>query len=110
MILSNSTVNKTSFSKRYFEIEIPRLLKLVDNNGRPPCIILTLDEGDRVELRDFEINQHGLTIQISSGQYFIPLSTIQGIQIIPQDKKHLLLAKRAATSKSKRVIIPFPQS
>ena len=110
MILSNSTVNKPSFSKKYFEVEIPRLLKLVDHNGRPPCIILTLEEGDRVELRDFQVDQNGLTIAISSEQYFIPLSTIQGIQIIPQDKRHLLLAKRPVTRKSKRLVAPFPQS
>ena len=80
------------FSRSYFEQEFPKLQQLVDRNGRPPCVILTLDEGHRVELRDFQLTSTCLVVQISSGYYSIPFQTIRSIQFVPRNLKQLALS------------------
>ena len=82
----------THFTKNYFEQDFPKLQKLTDRKGMPLSVILTLDEGHRVELREFQLTRLGLLLQISSGQYSIPFNTIRSIQFIPQDKKWLVLS------------------
>jgi hypothetical protein len=80
------------FSKAYFEHDFPKLQKLMDRKGQPLSVILTLEGGHRIELRDFELTRLGLLVKISSGEYSIPFHTIQSVQFIPQDKKFLLLS------------------
>ncbi|MBM3802477.1 MAG: hypothetical protein FJW26_09245 [Acidimicrobiia bacterium] len=79
------------FSKAYFEHDFPRLQKLVDRKGRPLSVILTLEGGHRIELRDFKLTLVGLVVTLSSGEYSIPFQTIQSVQFVPQAKKSLLL-------------------
>ena len=69
----------------------------MDRNGQPLSVILTLDEGHRIELREFQLTRLGLLVKISSGEYSIPFQTIRGIQFIPQDKKGLILGQRGAS-------------
>jgi len=85
------------FTQSYFEQDFPKLQKLMDRNGQPLSVILTLDEGHRIELREFQLTRLGLLVKISSGEYSIPFQTIQGIQFIPQDKKSLVLGHRGAS-------------
>ena len=85
------------FTKSYFEQDFPKLQKLTDRNGQPLSIILTLGEGHRIELREFQLTKLGLLVKISSGEYSIPFQTIQGIQFIPQDKKWLILGHQSAS-------------
>jgi hypothetical protein len=85
------------FTKSYFEQDFPKLQRLMDRNGQPLSVILTLDEGHRIELREFQLTRLGLLVKISSGEYSIPFQTIQGIQFIPQDKKALILEHRVAS-------------
>ena len=85
------------FTKSYFEQDFPKLQRLADRNGQPLSVILTLDEGHRIELREFELTRLGLLVKISSGEYSIPFQTIQGIQFVPQDKKSLVLGHRSAS-------------
>jgi hypothetical protein len=84
-------VNK-QFSKNYFEGTFPKLRGLVDRYGKPPCVILTLDEGERVELKDFYLTSTRLVLKNSSGYYSIPFHTIRSIQFVPQERKPLALA------------------
>jgi len=86
------------FTKAYFEQDFPKLQKLMDQKGQPLAVILTLDEGHRIELREFQLTRLGLLVKISSGEYSIPFNTIQGIQFIPQDKKGLVLAGHRSVS------------
>jgi hypothetical protein len=88
------------FSKSYFENEFPKLQKIVDRNGQPPCVILTLEEGQRVELRDFQLTPTRLVLKISSGDYSIPFHTIRGIQFVPQERKQLVLSAPRSTRPS----------
>lgn len=83
---------KVHFTKNYFEQELPRLQKLVECYGRPLSVVLTLEEGLRVELRDFQLTPTHLLMQAGSDTYPIPFQTIQGIQFVPQKKKHLVLS------------------
>lgn len=85
------------FTKNYFEQDFPKLQKLMDRNGQPLSVILTLGEGHRIELKEFQLTRLGLLVKISSGEYSIPFQTIQGIQFIPQDKKWLILGQRGAS-------------
>jgi hypothetical protein len=83
---------QTKFSRSYFEQELPKLQQLVDRNGQPPCVILTLDEGHQVELRDFQLTPTRLVLQVSSGYYSVPFHTIRGIQFVPRNRKQLALS------------------
>jgi hypothetical protein len=83
---------QTKFSRSYFEQELPKLQQLVDRNGQPPCVILTLDEGHQVELRDFQLTPTRLVFQVSSGYYSVPFHTIRGIQFVPRNRKQLVLS------------------
>jgi len=80
------------FTKAYFEQDFPKLQKLMDRKGQPLSVILTLDEGHRIELRGFRLTRLALLVKISSSEYSIPFNTIQGIQFVPQDKKWLILS------------------
>jgi hypothetical protein len=86
------------FTKNYFEQDFPKLQKLMDRKGQPLSVILTLDEGHRIELREFQLTRVGLLVKISSGEYSIPFDTIRGIQFIPQNKKALILSEHDASS------------
>jgi hypothetical protein len=86
------------FTKVYFEQDFPKLQKLLDSKGQPLSVILTLDEGHRIELRDFQLTRLGLLVKISSGEYSIPFETIQSIQFTPQDKKGLILSRYRSAS------------
>lgn len=86
------------FTKTYFEQDFPKLQKLTDRRGQPLSVILTLDEGHRIELREFQLTRLGLLVKISSGEYSIPFDNIQGIQFIPQDKKWLVLSGHRSAS------------
>ena len=90
------------FTKSYFEQDFPKLQKLMDRNGQPLSVILTLDEGHRIELREFQLTRLGLLVKISSGEYSIPFQTIRGIQFVPQDKKWLLLGQRSSSAAAQR--------
>jgi hypothetical protein len=81
-----------NFTKTYFEQDFPKLQKMMDRLGQPLSVILTLEEGLRVELREFELTPSRLILQVSSGSYSIPFHTIRSIQFVPQSKKHLLLS------------------
>ena len=80
------------FTKSYFEQDFPKLQKLTDRDGRPLAVILTLDQGHRLELREFQLTRLGLLVKNTSCEYSIPFHTIRSIQFIPQDKKGLLLS------------------
>jgi len=80
------------FTRSYFEQDFPKLQKLMDRKGQPLSVILTLDEGHRIELREFQLTRLGLLVKISSGEYSIPFHTIQSIQFIPADKKYVVLS------------------
>ena len=75
-----------SFSRRYFEQSFPSLQKLTDLRGEPPSVLLTLDEGYRIELREYQLRPSGLQIEGPSGPYLIPFHNIQSIQIVPKKK------------------------
>ena len=75
------------FTKSYFEQDFPKLQKLTDRQGQPLSVILTLDEGHRIELREFELTRWGLLVKKFSGEYSIPFQTIRSIQFIPKNKK-----------------------
>jgi hypothetical protein len=86
------------FNKKYFEQDFPKLQKLMDRKGQPLSVILTLNEGHRIELREFQLTRLALLVKISSGEYSIPFHTIQGIQFIPQDKKWLILSENRVSA------------
>jgi hypothetical protein len=88
------------FTKDYFEQDFPKLQKLMDRKGHPLSVILTVDEGHRIELREFQLTRLGLLLKISSGEYSIPFHTIQSIQFVPQDKKWLVLSNHRGSSSS----------
>ena len=83
---------RNQFSKSYFEQGFRKLQKLVDRNGQPPCIILTIDEGHRIELRDFQLTSTRLILKTSSGDYSIPFHTIRSVQFVPQERKQFALS------------------
>jgi hypothetical protein len=74
------------FSRRYFERDFPRLQRLADFRGEPPAVLLTLDEGFRIELREFQVSSTGLQIEAAYGPYLIPFHNIRSIQVIPKKK------------------------
>ena len=92
-----------NFTKSYFEQDFPKLQKLMDRKGQPLSVILTLDEGHRIELREFQLTRSGLLLKISSGEYAIPFNTIQSIQFIPQDKKCLVLSGHRISAVTQRM-------
>lgn len=75
-----------SFSHRYFEQNFPSLQRLTDLRGEPPSVLLTLDEGYRIELREYQLCSSGLRIDGPSGPYLIPFHNIQGIQVVPKKR------------------------
>src|SRR5258706_6376081 len=74
------------FSRSYFEREFPHIQRLTDFCGKPSSVLLTLDEGFRIELREYQLCPSGLRIEASSGPYLIPFRNIQSIQVIPKKK------------------------
>ncbi|MCI0420685.1 MAG: hypothetical protein L0387_06710 [Acidobacteria bacterium] len=91
------------FTKSYFEHDFPKLQKLVDRNAQPLSVILTLDEGHRIELREFELTRLGLIVKISSGEYSIPFHTIRSIQFVPQNMKCLILSAQRLSPSAEAV-------
>ncbi|MFN8008189.1 MAG: hypothetical protein U0V70_14430 [Terriglobia bacterium] len=74
------------FSKRYFERDFPRLKKLVTQQEKQMAILLTVDEGYRVEIRDYQLCPFGLQIESPAGPLLIPFRNIQSIQLVPREK------------------------
>jgi hypothetical protein len=85
-------MNPSRFSKNYFEDEFPKLQKLVNRNGQQPCVILTVEDGQRLELRDFSLTSTRLVVENQFGQYSIPFHSIRSIQFVPQNHKRLALS------------------
>ena len=72
------------FSRRYFERDFPRLQSLASHQGQRLSVLLVLDEGYRIELREYQLCSLGLQIEAPSGPYLIPFHTIQSIQVTPK--------------------------
>jgi hypothetical protein len=79
-----------AFSKRFFELEYPKLLKLTDSQGNQPCIVMVLREGSRIPLRQFEPAEGGVRVNLSSGEYLIAYNFILSVQVIPQALRRVL--------------------
>ena len=79
--------NYPIFSRRYFERELPRLQRLKDSKGEPLSVLITVDEGYRIELREYHLCPAGLRIEAPTGPYLVPFHHIQSIQVIPKKKK-----------------------
>ena len=75
---------KPFFSKRFFERDYPKLVKLTDSEGNQPTVVVTLCGGTRVPLKDFELTDKGLFINVSSDKYLIAYEAIMSVQVIPQ--------------------------
>src|SRR5262247_4107061 len=86
------------FTRTYFEQDFPKFKNLMDRKEQPLSVILTVDGGHRIELREFRLTRTGLLVKVSSGEYSVPFQTIQSVQFIPQDKKSLILEHRGASS------------
>jgi len=74
------------FSRRYFEHDFPRLQSFTNLQGEPLTVLLTLDEGYRIELREYQLCATGLQIEAPSGPCLIPFHNIQSIQVLPKKK------------------------
>jgi hypothetical protein len=81
---------KPVFSKRFFELEYPKLLKLTDSDGNQPCVVIVLGEGTRIPLRQFELAEGGVRVNVSSGEYLISYDSIVSVQVIPQALRKIL--------------------
>ncbi len=88
--------SKVHFTKSYFEQDFPKLQKLIDRQECPLTVVLTLEEGLRVELREFQLTPTRLVLQLSSGCYSIPFQTIRSVQFVPLNRKHLVLSAARA--------------
>jgi hypothetical protein len=81
---------KPVFSKRFFELEYPKLLKLTDFDGNQPTVVMVVREGTRIPLKQFQLTEGGLRINVSSGEYLISYDSIVSVQVIPQALKKVL--------------------
>jgi hypothetical protein len=80
-------ISRPLFPKRFFEKEYPKLLKLTDSQGRLPVISIVLPEGKRMDLRQFEITDDGLLVNLSSGHFLISYASILSLQVMSQSFK-----------------------
>ncbi len=74
---------KPFFSKRFFERDYPKLVKLTDSEGNQPAVVVILCGGTRLPLKDFELTDKGLFINISSDRYLIAYTAIMSVQVMP---------------------------
>jgi hypothetical protein len=81
---------KPVFSKRFFELEYPKLLKLTDCDGNQPTVVMVLREGTRIPLKQFQLTEGGLRVNVSSGEYLISYDSIVSVQVIPQALRKVL--------------------
>jgi len=72
------------FSKRFFEREYPKLLRLTDSSGNQPNVVVVLGDGTRIRLRQFQLAETGLRVSVSSEEYLITFDSIVSVQVIPQ--------------------------
>jgi hypothetical protein len=89
---------KPFFSKRFFERDYPKLLKLTDSEGNQPAVVVILCQGMRIPLKEFELTDEGLFVNISSEKYLITYSAIMSVQVMPQ-----ALRKIATNSEFSRI-------
>jgi len=80
---------KAKFTRKFFEAEYPRLLKLTDSEGNQPDIIMMLPEGNRLDLREFQVTEKGILMRVSSDRYLISYDSILSIQVIPRSLKRM---------------------
>lgn len=85
------------FSKRFFELEYPKLLKLTDSDGNQPTVVVALREGTRIPLREFQLTDEGLLVNVSSGEYLISYDSIVSVQVVPQALRKVLSSPDPAT-------------
>ena|SRR2546426_565101 len=93
---------KPVFSKRFFELEYPKLLKLTDSDGNQPTVVMVVREGTRISLKQFQLTEGGLRINVSSGEYLISYDSIVSVQVIPQALKKVLNNPDPPTSPRRR--------
>jgi hypothetical protein len=74
------------FSRQYFEQDFPRLQSFTNRVGTPLSVLLTLDEGYRIELREYQICPTGLQIETPSGSFLVPFHNIISIQVVPKNR------------------------
>jgi hypothetical protein len=86
------------FSKRFFELEYPKLLKLTDSDGNQPTVVMVLREGSRIPLREFQLTDEGLLVNVSSGEYLISYDSIVSVQVVPQALRRVLSKPDPPTS------------
>jgi len=86
------------FSKKFFELDYPKLLRLTDSEGNQPVVVMVLCEGTRMPLKEFELGQEGLMVTLSSGKYFVGYDAIMSVQVMPQ-----ALRRVAGTPESPRM-------
>jgi len=86
------------FSKKFFELDYPKLLRLTDSEGNQPVVVMVLCEGTRMPLKEFELAQEGLMVTLSSGKYFVGYDAIMSVQVMPQ-----ALRRVAGTPESPRM-------
>ena len=78
--------NYPIFSRQFFEKQFPRFQKFMDCAGGARSVLLTVDEGYRIELREYQLCPSGLLIQSPSGDLLIPFHSIQSIQVVSKKK------------------------
>ena len=78
---------KPRFPRRFFENDLPKLLKLTDSEGNLPVISIGLPEGKRLDLKEFEITEEGLLVRVSSEAYLISYHSILSLQVMPRSFK-----------------------
>jgi hypothetical protein len=80
---------KPMFTRKFFEAEYPKLLKLTDSEGNQPDIVMMLAEGNRLDLREFQVTEEGILIRISSDRYLISYESILSIQVVPHSLRRM---------------------
>jgi hypothetical protein len=78
---------KPRFPRRFFENDLPKLLKLTDSEGNLPVISIVLPEGKRLDLKEFEVTEDGLLVRVSSEAYLISYQSILSLQVMPRSFK-----------------------
>ena len=66
------------------------MLKLTDSDGNQPTVVMVVREGTRISLKQFQLTEGGLRINVSSGEYLISYDSIVSVQVIPQALKKVL--------------------
>jgi hypothetical protein len=83
---------KPKFPRKFFDHELPKLLKLTDNRGNLPLISIALPEGKRLELTEFEVMDGGLLVKASLEEYLVSYSSIFSLHVMPRSFKNMPVA------------------